>query len=68
MAGPQPPGLQYERVACLEQSRTEEMMRTEKKKKKKHGRIELMIDWPGCRVSMCVRRYACECACVNTLV
>lgn len=27
-----------------------------------------MIDWPGCRVSMCVYRYACECACVNTFV
>ena len=74
-AGPQPSGLQYERVACLEQSRTEEMMRPEKKsmenweknKTKKKGqkkRIGLMMKWSECCVCVFLQVCVCVCVCV----
>lgn len=75
MAGPQPPGLQYERVACLEQSRTEEMMRpgekctenSPKKKKKSPEERNWINDEVVWMQFVCVSVYAFVqvCMCVT---
>lgn len=67
--GPQPPGLQYERVACLEKIRTEEM------RSREEGGKKAWKNWINDRlacVCVCVRalscRYACESVCVSVSV
>ena len=58
-SGPEPPRLQYERVGCLEQTRTEMM------KKREKGRTRRMIDWPSPRVCVCAFEPTFATSCVR---